>query len=600
MPVDHFEEKEFSGKLTGEVTRRILSLLKPYKWRVIGYLASIILVSVLDAYLTFLSKQLVDNGIIPGNRPMIIQILTNYGLIIIAQAAGIFGFIYLVGILGERIRFDLRQKLFNHLQMLSLSYYSQTPVGWIISRVTNDTERVAELMTWGFLDLTWGVVNIVTSLAFMFAINWRLALIVLVILPFLIIAAIQFRKRILSQYREVRKINSKITASYNENITGVRVVKALGRERENLKEFGGLTSGMYKAGFRAAWLSAMFLPVVQLITSIAVGAIVWYTGAQINYQGITIGGIQAFVSYMTFMMWPIEDLARVFAEMQRAVASAERIFNLIDTDPEIKDKPTAIDPGTIRGDITFEHVHFWYEDELSVIKDLNFHIYRGETIALVGSTGGGKSTIVNMICRFYEPRRGRILIGPFDYTDLSLEAIQSRIGIVLQTPHLFSGTIKENIAYGRLDARDEDIIKAAKLTRAHDFISHFEKGYDEQVGEGGVLLSVGQKQLISLSRAVLSDPEIFIMDEATSSVDTITESLIQEGLEAIMKDRTSFIIAHRLSTIKRADRIFVIEDGQIAEMGSHQNLLRAKGKYYNLYTRQFRNEKEEAYGVFSQ
>jgi len=600
MPVDHFEEKEFSGKLTGEVTRRILSLLKPYKWRVIGYLASIILVSVLDAYLTFLSKQLVDNGIIPGNRPMIIQILTNYGLIIIAQAAGIFGFIYLVGILGERIRFDLRQKLFNHLQMLSLSYYSQTPVGWIISRVTNDTERVAELMTWGFLDLTWGVVNIVTSLAFMFAINWRLALIVLVILPFLIIAAIQFRKRILSQYREVRKINSKITASYNENITGVRVVKALGRERENLKEFGGLTSGMYKAGFRAAWLSAMFLPVVQLITSIAVGAIVWYTGAQINYQGITIGGIQAFVSYMTFMMWPIEDLARVFAEMQRAVASAERIFNLIDTDPEIKDKPTAIDPGTIRGDITFEHVHFWYEDELPVIKDLNFHIYRGETIALVGSTGGGKSTIVNMICRFYEPRRGRILIGPFDYTDLSLEAIQSRIGIVLQTPHLFSGTIKENIAYGRLDARDEDIIKAAKLTRAHDFISHFEKGYDEQVGEGGVLLSVGQKQLISLSRAVLSDPEIFIMDEATSSVDTITESLIQEGLEAIMKDRTSFIIAHRLSTIKRADRIFVIEDGQIAEMGSHQNLLRAKGKYYNLYTRQFRNEKEEAYGVFSQ
>ena len=230
MPVDHFEEKEFTGKLTGEVTRRIISLLKPYKWRVLGYLASIILVSVLDAYLTFLSKQLVDTGIIPGDRSIIIQILTQYGLMIIAQAAGIFGFIYLVGILGERIRFDLRQKLFNHLQMLSLSYYSQTPVGWIISRVTNDTERVAELMTWGFLDLTWGIVNIVTSLAFMFAINWRLALIVLVILPFLILAAVQFRKRILSQYREVRKINSKITASYNENITGVRVVKALGRE----------------------------------------------------------------------------------------------------------------------------------------------------------------------------------------------------------------------------------------------------------------------------------------------------------------------------------------------------------------------------------
>ena len=375
-------------------------------------------------------------------------------------------------------------------------------------------------------------------------------------------------------------------------------MKALGRERQNLKEFSELTNGMYTAGFRAAWLSAMFLPAVQLITAVAIGLVIWYTGAQINFQGITIGGIQAFVAYMTFMMWPIEDLARVFAELQRAVASAERIFNLIDTDPEIKDKPLAIDPGTIRGDIVFEHVHFWYEDELHVIKDLNFHVKRGETIALVGSTGGGKTTIVNLLCRFYEPRRGRILIGPHDYTDLSLGAIQSRIGIVLQTPHLFSGTIKENITYGRLDAQEKDIIRAAKLTKAHDFIQRFDKGYDEQVGEGGVLLSVGQKQLISLARAVLSDPEIFIMDEATSSVDTITESLIQEGLEAIMHDRTSFIIAHRLSTIKRADRILVIEDGRITEMGSHMELLHARGKYYHLYTRQFRNEKESAYNIF--
>jgi ATP-binding cassette, subfamily B, bacterial len=600
MPVNQFDEQEFSGKLTGKITGRITSLLKPYWHWVVGFLISIIAVSVLDAYFTYLSKQIVDEGIIARDIPRLYAILTRYGLLILVQSASIFAFVYLVGVLGERVRYDLRQSLFVHLQKLSLSYYSQTPVGWIISRVTNDTERVAELMTWGLLDAVWGAVNIITSLAFMFAINWQLALIVFAIMPFLIIIAIQFQKRILKQFRAVRKVNSKITASYNENITGVRVVKALGRENQNIAEFSELTDSMYRSGFRAAWLSALFLPMVEIISAFAIGGIIWYSGAQIQFQGITIGGIQAFLSYMVFMMWPIQDLARVFAELQRAIASAERIFSLVDTTPDIQNKPEAIDPGTMRGDIQFEHVSFWYEDEQPVIKDLNLTIQRGETIALVGSTGGGKTTIVNLLCRFYEPKRGRVLIGGHDYTDLSLEAIQSRIGIVLQTPHLFSGTIKENIAYGRLNASQEEIERAAKLTRAHEFITRFEKGYEEPVGEGGVLLSVGQKQLISLARAVLSDPEIFIMDEATSSVDTLTEALIQSGMEAVMRGRTSFVIAHRLSTIKRADRILVIETGHIAEMGTHRELLLKKGKYYDLYTRQFRSEREMAYDVFAQ
>lgn len=598
MPVNQFKEEEYFGKLTGSVIKRILALLQPHWFWVVGFLITIIIVSILDAFFTYMGKQIIDQGIIPGDIDTLYRVVFQYGFLILLQAAATFGFIFLVGVLGERVRYDLRQKLFIHLQKLSLSYYSQTPVGWIISRVTNDTERVAELMTWGLLDFTWGSVNIITALIFMFSINWRLALIVCAILPLLIITAVQFRKRILAQFRKVRKFNSKITASYNENISGVRVVKALGREAKNLDEFSILTYGMYRSGYRAAWLSALFLPGVQIISAFAVGGIIWYSGAQINFQGITIGGIQAFISYMTFMLWPIQDLARVFAELQRAVASAERIFALIDTTPEIQDKPSAIDIGTIRGDIIFEHVHFWYEDELPVIKDLNLKINRGETIALVGSTGGGKTTIVNLLCRFYEPKCGRILIGEHDYTDLSLGSLQSRIGIVLQTPHLFSGTIKENIAYGRLKASQEEIEKATRLTNAHRFIQRFEKGYDEQVGEGGILLSVGQKQLISLTRAVLSDPEIFIMDEATSSVDTLTEALIQNGMEAIMKDRTSFIIAHRLSTVKRADRIIVIEDGQVAEMGSHKELLRQRGKYFNLYTKQFRSEREYTYDIF--
>ncbi len=598
MPADYYEEEEFSGEISGGVLSRIARLLKPHWRSVAGFIVTIVIVSMLDAYFTFLSKRIIDEGILQGNVDALVNILTRYAALIIVQSAGIFGFVFLAGVLGERIRYDLRQMLFNHLQSLSLSYYSRTPVGWIMSRVTNDTERVAELVTWGLIDSTWGAVNILTTLGFMFAINWQLALIVLAILPVLLFAAVQFRKRILKQFRKVRRINSKITASYNENITGVRVVKALGRENANLKEFKLETSEMYQSGFRAAWLSALFLPVVQIISAFAIGGIIWYSGVQIEFEGISIGGIQAFLSYMTFMMWPIQDLARVFAEMQRSLASAERIFTLVDTPPEIKNKPNAIDPGTIRGDITFEHVSFWYEDEMPVIKDLNLNIKRGETVALVGSTGGGKSTIVNLLCRFYEPKRGRILIGNHDYTDMSLEAIQSRIGVVLQTPHLFSGTIRENIAYGRLTASQEEIERAAKLTGAHKFITHFDKGYDEQVGEGGVLLSVGQKQLISLARAVLSDPEIFIMDEATSSVDTLTEALIQKGMEAIMQGRTSFVIAHRLSTIKRADRILVIEDGQIAESGTHADLLKLEGKYYKLYTQQFRLEREDAYDLF--
>jgi ATP-binding cassette subfamily B protein len=313
---------------------------------------------------------------------------------------------------------------------------------------------------------------------------------------------------------------------------------------------------------------------------------------------MTIGGIQAFVSYVTFMLWPVQEMARVYAEMQHAIASAERVFSLIDAVPDVVDKPGALDPGTIRGDIVFDSVDFWYDPDNPVLTDFSLKIKRGETIALVGPTGGGKTTLVNLVCRFYEPRRGTICIAGRDYQDLSLHAIQSRIGVVLQTPHLFSGSIRENIRYGKLDASEEEIEHAARLAGAHDFIRTLEKGYDEEVGEGGDLLSVGQKQLISLARAILAQPEIFIMDEATSSVDTLTEDLIQRGMVALMQDRTSFIIAHRLSTIKRADRILVIEDGRIAEMGSHAELLRLRGHYYRLYTQQFRQQIEQEYDPF--
>ena len=593
-----FEEEEFTTQFNGRTLLRILGLTKPHWPWVVGFLVSIAAVSALDSYFTFLSKRMIDEGILAGDKQVLTRIVLTYGSLIVVQAIGALGFIYLAGVLGERIRYDLRKRLFEHLQDLSFSYFDRTPVGWIMSRVTSDTDRIAELVTWGLLDITWGTMNIATALYFMLIINWKLALIVLVVIPVIMVVAAQFKKRILVEYRRVRRINSKITAAYNENINGVRVVKALCREDENLREFGVLSGEMYRASYRAAWLSALFLPVVQLISAVAVGSIVWYGGLQAEVGGMTVGGIQAFVSYVTFMLWPIQEVARVYAEMQHAVASAERVFSLTDAVPDVTDRPEAIDPGTVRGDIEFDGVHFWYAKDNPVLTGFDLRVRRGETIALVGPTGGGKTTIVNLICRFYEPRRGTICIGGRDYRELSLHAIQSRIGVVLQTPHLFSGTIRENIRYGKLDASDTEIEDAARLAGAHEFIRTLDKGYDEQVGEGGDLLSVGQKQLVSLARAILAKPEIFIMDEATSSVDTLTEDLIQRGMEALMQDCTSFIIAHRLSTIKRADRILVIEDGRITEMGSHAELLRKRGHYYRLYTRQFRQQLEQEYDPF--
>lgn len=595
---EYFEEEEFTTEFNGRTLLRILGLAKPYWLWVVGFLLGIGMVSGLDSYFTYLSKRIIDEGIVAGDKGALANIVTLYGVLILVQAAGVFVFIYLTGVLGERIRFDLRKRMFDHVQVLSFSFFDRTPVGWVMSRVTSDSDRVAELVTWGLLDVTWGVMNIGTALYFMVIIKWQLALIMLAIIPVLVVVAVQFKKRILTEYREVRKINSKITGAYNENITGVRVVKALGREDANLGEFSILTQNMYSAGFKAAWLSALFLPVVQMISAVAVAAVALYGGRQAQLGAMTIGGIQAFISYITFMMWPIQDLARVYAEMQQAIASAERIFSLLDAVPDVADRPDAIDPGTIYGDIVFDQVDFSYEADKPVLTDFDLHVKKGETVALVGPTGGGKSTIVNLICRFYEPTDGTISIGGRDYTELSLHAIQSRIGMVLQTPHLFSGTIRDNIRYGRLDATDEDVEQAAKVAGAHDFIATTENGYDEQVGEGGTLLSVGQKQLVSLARAVLAQPEIFVMDEATSSVDTLTEDLIQQGMDALMTDRTSFIIAHRLSTIKRSDRILVIEDGGISETGTHAELLRAKGHYYRLYTRQFRKEMEEEYDLY--
>ncbi len=589
------QEEEYTSQITFPVFKRIMGLLKPH-WRwLVGFLLAVALTSLLDSVFTYINKGIIDRGIMQRSIQALYRLAMQYGVLQVIQAGLVFGFIYLAGILGEHIQYDLRKATFEHLQDLSLSYYAKNAVGRLMTRVTSDSERVADLMTWGLLDVVWALMNILMATLFMLIINWKLALVVFAMMPILVYVAIRFRKKILREFRKTRRMNAKITGAYNETITGVRVIKALNREEENLREFRELTRGMFRASYRAAWLSALFLPTVQFVAAVVLAIIVWYGGLQSLQGALTVGGIHAFVSYVTFMLWPVQDLARVFSELQRAIASAERIFTLLDTEPEVKDLPGAVPAETIHGMIEFDHVDFYYEARKPVIQDLCLTVQPGETIALVGPTGSGKSTIVNLLCRFYEPRRGQIRINGRDYREYTLESIHQRLGVVLQTPHLFSGTIRDNIRYGRRDASDAEIEEAARLVGAHEFITTLEKGYDTEVGEGGVLLSTGQKQLLSLARAILARPEIFIMDEATSSVDTLTEALLQRGMDALLQGRTSFVIAHRLSTIRRADRILVIENGRITESGTHAELLRLHGHYYRLYTRQFRHEREERY-----
>jgi ATP-binding cassette subfamily B protein len=555
---------------------------------------------------SFLLRYLVDDVLQQSSAVHLLP-LVALGFVGLALAQGVFSFLgnKLAGLLGLNARLALIVLVGVPL-VIGVTFFFQQK----IARLYRDFRQQEARLTTTLQESLSGVrvVKAFGRQAFERAKfdreNWgqflqwrRLALVVFATVPVLWLVSLWFRRRIIGSFRRVRQANSRITGSFSETIAGVRAVKALGREDENLQEFSGLAGEMYASSYRATWLSALFQPTVQLIGAVGVGAIAWYGGWQTQMSLLTIGSIQAFVSYALSLIWPMERLAGTYADAQHAIASAERVFSLLDRTPEIADRPGVVDPGTIRDDIVVDHVDFEYEAGNPVLQGFTLEVKQSEVVALVGPTGGGKSTIVNLLCRFYEPKAGAIRIGGRGHTSLSLHAIHSRIGMVLQTPYLFSGTIRENIRYGRLDATDEEVEEAAGLAEAHEFIVTLEKGYDTEVGEGGVLLSVGQKQLISLARAVLAQPEIFVMDEATSSVDTLTEASIQKGMEVLMKDRTSLIIAHRLSTVRRADRIVFIEDGQITEMGTHTELLHARGPYSRLYTAQFRQELEQKYGL---
>ena len=462
-------------------------------------------------------------------------------------------------------------------------------------------------MPWFALDLCWGTFSIIGITAAMLWLDVRLALAVLVIVPPLTVFTVFFQRRLLESSRKIRRTNSQITANYNECIQGVRTTKTLVRESANLGEFQELSTTMERASMRNALQSAVYLPAVIVLGSVGVGLALWRGGVEIREMtGLTLGTLVAFMQYAALFAMPIQELARRFTELQSAQAAAERVQSLLDTEPEIGDSPQVIralqtheptpgwapDGGPDRIEsIEFRDVVFRYNDAETILDGFNLTVHAGQTVALVGPTGGGKTTIVNLVARFYEVTDGAVLINGTDVRERSLAWLQSSLGVVLQTPHLFSGPIRENIRYADLDATDDRVEQAARLSGAHEFISGLDAGYETAVGEGGTRLSTGQRQLISLARAILADPQIFIMDEATSSVDTETERLIQVGIEAVLEGRIALVIAHRLSTIRRADAILLIDSGRIVERGTHKELIARRGRYHALYTKQYQRER---------
>jgi ATP-binding cassette subfamily B protein len=492
---------------------------------------------------------------------------------------------------------------------LSISFFDHRPVGWLTARMTSDCERLSNILTWAFLDSVWGLAVMLGTAVTLLVLQAKLALCILASVPALAWLSARFQKRLLVSAREVRRLNSRVTANYNESIQGVLTSKAFVREQANLLEFQGLTQSMSTASVRSATLSAIYVPLVATLASLAVGLTLVFGGFELFAGVISAGTLVAFMSYARGFFEPVEQLSRWFAQMQMAQASAERVLSLIDAVPEIRDnedvlkalsqKPAHVGIAPDGGSdgierIELKHVSFAYDNGRPVLQDVSLRVRSGETIAIVGPTGGGKSTLVNVICRFYEPSSGQVLIDGVDYRQRSLAWLHSNIGMVLQSAHVFSGTILENIRYGRLAASDADVIEAAKLAGAHNFILGLDAGYTTQVGEGGGRLSAGQKQLISFARAILANPRILVLDEATSSVDTETERSIQRALSHVLKGRIAFVIAHRLTTIRTATRILVVEDGRITEAGTHAELMAARGHYHELYRQQSLQESTQS------
>ena len=600
------KEQKKNGNLF-RVWAKMLPYISPYRKWVAALLAAMLLDACITVAYTLIAGYVVDHFITPRTHQGITSFALLYsGMVVVKTLCQM--------VLGRTaikmemyIGRDMKRDLFVHLQTLSFSYYNQTPVGTIVARALNDPSRIAEGIPWIIVDAVYCTVYVLSCLGVMLALNWRLGLLVLAVVPFIALFTVYFEKRILKVNRKARKINAEVTRHYNEGISGAKTSKTMVIEEKNTQAFQEVSGSMRRTSIQAVLLDAVYIPIISFLTALAVSFVITGGGGMAVAGAITIGELSIFVNFALRLADPVQGLAYQATRFVSMQANIERVTELLELKPQITDSPqvvekygTSLEPKRknwepLQGRITFEDVTFQYPDGTeNVLEHFSLEVPAGSTVAIVGETGAGKSTLVNLACRFFEPTGGRILIDGEDYRTRSMLWLHSNIGYVLQTPHLFSGSVKENIRYGRLDATDQEIEAAAKLVNAHEFIMRMEKGYDSDVGEGGGQLSTGEKQLISFARAVLADPRIFVLDEATASIDTKTEALIQEAISTLLTGRTSFLIAHRLSTIRKADMILVVRDGKIIERGTHQELLELDGYYAGLYKKQFEAEATEA------
>jgi len=574
-----------------KIARRLVQYTVPYKK---GILISLLLMSVgslTAAAGPYLMKIALDSGLRAGNYDVLLQTVLLYLGTIIVQWAVTFIRVNIMVRVGQSIIYDLRARLFRHLQRLSLNFFSHFSVGRVITRVINDVEVLREFITWAMLAVARDIFTLVFILGAMLALDLKLSLLTFTVLPVMVVITVMFRRRARENYRKVRAAVSWVNSVLAENINGNRVVQAFSRQDVNFTFFKDqVNRNNLNTNLAAARVAAMYPSTIDFLGMVALAIVIGVGGASAvglglpGFDTITPGVLVAFVLYVDRFFGPIRDLGQRFDELQRTMAAGERIFGLIDTPADVVDADDAIELPTIQGEVSFENVYFHYpDDEVLVLCTVDLTIKAGETVALVGETGAGKTTLIKLVSRFQDPTDGRVLIDGYDLKKVTQRSLRRQMGIVLQDPFLFNGTIEENIRFGRLDATREDIEQVAKTVGVHDYITSLKDGYDTNVEEGGIILSVGQRQLISFARALLADPRILILDEATSSVDTQTEIQIQTALEKLLNERTAFVIAHRLSTIVNADRILVIQHGQVVEQGTHQELMALKGAYFELY-----------------
>ena len=595
MANDYTSEDEILGKAyDARLMKRLLGYVKPYKHYVIFAIFLNVLVAALGPIRPYLTKIAIDKYIANSDYHglMIIGLLLFGSLLF--QAVMQYLLTYYTQYLGQRTLYDLRTQLFNHIQKLALKFFDKTPIGRIVTRATNDVEALGELFSSGIVMVFSDVFIIVWILVFMFFMDVKLSFVTLSVLPVLIYGTFLFRRKARESYRDVRLHLARLNSYMQEHITGMNVVKIFNKERNELDKFSNINNDYRNANIKSIFYYAVFYPGVELLSSIAVGLIIWYGGGEIIRSSLTIGVLFAFIQYTEMFFRPIRDLSEKYNIMQTAMASSERIFKLLDNQTFIKSPGNPVKLEKVEGKIEFKDVCFAYNENDYVLKNISFTINPGETVAIVGHTGAGKTSLINILTRFYNINKGEILVDSINIESLDKKDLRKYISIVLQDVFLFSGNIESNINLNNNDISRGKIIEAAKIVGADDFIRQLPSNYEEEVKERGATLSVGQKQLISFARALAYNPQILILDEATSSVDTETEQLIQRAIEKLLVGRTAIVIAHRLSTIQNADKIIVLHKGEIRETGNHQELLAKRGIYYRLYQLQYKDQEVAA------